>query len=112
MFLFQMSDFFDDQYQYDSSDDTRSDNDWSSYWPIDHPNEESDLSEEEESDEAVVDDPGIVSDEAAVDDSRIVVTPPLPVLQWSGVLSFLETPRWTAYSPGQLSNSQHGRNLW
>ena len=72
--------FFDDQYQYDSSDDTRSDSDFEVV--IDHPNEESDLSEEEESDEAVVDDPGIVSDEAAVDDSRIVVT-----------------------------NSQHGRNL-
>ena len=69
----------DDQYQYDSSDDTRSDSDFEVV--IDHPNEESDLSEEEESDEAVVDDPGIVSDEAAVDDSRIVVTPPLPVLQ-------------------------------
>ena len=109
MFLFQMSDFVDDQYQYDSSDDTRSDSDFEVV--IDHPNEESDLSEEEESDEAVVDDPGIVSDEAAVDDSRIVVTPPLPVLQWSEVLSFLETPRGTAYSPGQLSNSQHGSNL-
>ena len=48
MFLFQMSDIFDDQYQYDSSDDTRSDSDFEVV--IDHPNKESDLSEEEESD--------------------------------------------------------------
>ena len=65
-----MTDLFNDQY--DSSDDTSIDDDLEV--GIDHCNEESESSDENETDEAGVDEPEVISDEAA-ENPRIVVTP-------------------------------------